>query len=535
MKQILELFKFQLDNKYVLFKQKNLLNFLKQFFKYLILIAAITLILFIILRKIVFLLAININAEFLAIVLLATQAITFVFAIGSVISSMYLSKDNELLMVMPVTFNQLFVSKILLIYIADLLFSLVYILPIFLSLGIIGQLPGMFYLLLLLFIPILPIFPIALASIIGIPIMFIIKYFKKHTLLSVVSLLVIVATVFVLYMSIVTSISGAMNIAEKQIETSIEINQSIKAIGASIPIYNFLGQSMFEISHIYYLIIFLFASLAIMSLCFLVIKPFYYKIATITSENTSTIKSKYKKFKQRKPFNALLINEIRSVFRSPGYIFQYFLFPLFMPIIVFTYDKLLISIAVNQAGQAMIFGSHVLVLTIIALMSNIISSTAISREGGTFYIAKTTPNSFYVQAMAKLTFNSIFTLVAIFITTIITLILTNLSPLFVIISGLSIMILSIGHICHSFDMDLTNPVLDWYDNSEISTIGKSTTKSIIYALALALVMCLVFVFCSSVSLWIALVLGLLIGLVYALGRIHLLRIRIKHYYNIMEV
>ena len=118
--QILELFKFQLDNKYILFKQKNLLAFVKQFFKFLVIVAAITLAIYLLVQKIVFLLAIEINWQFISIVLVVTQGLTFLFAIASVINSMYLSKDNELLIVMPVTFNQLFVSKIMLIYISNL-------------------------------------------------------------------------------------------------------------------------------------------------------------------------------------------------------------------------------------------------------------------------------------------------------------------------------------------------------------------------------------------------------------------------------
>ena len=260
------------------------------------------------------------------------------------------------------------------------------------------------------------------------------------------------------------------------------------------------------------------------------IKPFYYKIATINTENNSVVKAKHKGFTKRKPFVELLINEIRQVFRSPSYIFQYFLFTLFMPLIVFTYDKLLLSIAVNQAGQDMIIGSHVLILSIIALMSNAISSTAISKEGGTFYIAKTTPISFYTQVGAKITFNAIFTLGAILVTTITTLIFTNISSWIVLSTSLSVMILSFGHICHSFDMDLQKPVLDWYDNSEISTIGKNTTKCIIYALVLSLLMCAIITFIPY-----GIFLALLFAVIYAVGRVHLLLVRTKYYYNLMEI
>lgn len=535
MSQISKLLKLQLDNKFVIFKQKSLKSFLQMLFKQLIIIASITLGLYFLFQKLAFYLGIKINAHFISIVILGAQAILFFFEIGNIISTLYLNKDNELLMVLPVTFNQLFISKILLIYITDLIFNILYILPIFLTMGIIGKLSITYFLMLILLIPLMPILPTALASIISIPMMFVIKYFKKHPLLSVLAILAIVSVVFVAYMSIISTMSGAINIAEKQIETSIRINNKVISIGKSIGVYLYLAQSLFNLKYVYIPFVFLVVGLLIMVGCLLLIKPFYYKIATISFENNVNNIGKYRSFKVRKPFWELVINEIRSVFRSPNYLFQYFLFPIFMPLIVYTYDKLLINIAVSQAGHSMIIGSHVLVLCLIALMSNTISSTAISREGGTFYIAKTTPVSPYVQVSAKIFFNAIFTLGAILITTITTLLFTDLSAWVVLFTSLNVMILSVGHICHSFDMDLRAPILDWYDNSEISSLGKSTSKSIIYALVLAILMCLIMVFGSSGGVYIACLIQLFVSIFYCYNRIRLLFIRTKYYYNLMEM
>ena len=80
-------------------------------------------------------------------------------------------------------------------------------------------------------------------------------------------------------------------------------------------------------------------------------------------------------------------------------------------------------------------------------------------------------------------------------------------------------------------MDLQHPVLDWYDNSEISTIGKSTTKSMIYALVMSVVMCLSVTLLGNAGVFVAL--G--ISIIYLVSRIHLLNIRIDYYYNNMEI
>ena len=531
MSQILELFKLQLDNKYDIFKKKDFKSFFKSFFKYLVLTVAIILVMFLILRKIFFLLFINVNPSLMTLVLIATQAISFIFAVGSIMNTLYFSKDNELFMVMPVTFNQLFISKIMMIYINELIFNFVYMLPILFTFGLLGHFSVIYFLLLFVFIPILPVLPIALASLISIPFMFIVKFFKKNIWLTIITILILVAGMFVLYMQLVSKISGAINIAEKQVSTGLRINREVEKLGSNVFIFSKLAISLVKFQNIYNIFLYLIGSFVLFMLCFLVIKPFYYKVATITLENTTSPKRKPKKFKARKPFNELLLNEIKLTFRSPSYIFQFFLFPVFMPLIVFTYDKLLITIAVNQAGQNMIFGSHILILLIIALMSNIISSIAISKEGSTFYLTKVSPIDFKLQVLAKLFFNAIFTIGAIIITTITTLLFTNLRVEIVFLSAFLVIILSLGHICHSFDMDLQNPILDWYDNSEISALSKSTTKSMVYALVLSLIMFVL----TTLGGVTGLIFGVGMSVMYLLARIHLLKIRIYYYFNTMEV
>ena len=535
MGRIRKAFKFQIDNKFNLFKTHNLKALFLTVFTRLLIFGGIAIGLYMLLARMFSMLNLQVNASFLTLVLLGCQVVLFVFDIANIITTLYLSKDNELLMVLPITFNEIFISKILVLFVSDLIFSLTYLFPVFIALGILGRLGAVYYVTILLLMPILPVFPIALASILSIPAMMVVRFFKKHLVLSVLTILAVVAVVFVTYMHLITNLSGAFNIADKQMESNFKINVAIRELGASIFGYYHLAESLYDFALIYRPLIFFAFSLVLFCACFLLIRPFYFRIATMTTENTSTQTKKKKRFYQRTPFQSLLLNEIRSVFRSPSYVFQYFLFPLFMPLIVYTYDKLLISIAVNQAGQNMIIGSHVLVLSIIALMSNTISSTAISREGGTFYIAKCTPVSFYVQVKAKIAFNAIFTLGAIAITTITPLIFTEYNATIVIFTGICVSVMAIGHICHSFDLDLVNPVLDWYDNSEITSISKSTTICIIYALVLSVASCFIIILASSLNLYFAFACLFVFSLLYCLARVHLLVVRTKYYYEKMEI
>lgn len=536
MAQVFKLLRLQIDNKYDFFKKTKKKSF-KSFGGYAVIFILLYIIVFYLARMMINYLTIQINREFLSIMFSVTQAILLVFGMSSVLKNLYMSKDNELLIVFPVTFNQLYLSKILILYISELIFNLVYVTPILLAIGTIGLNAGTlgieYFLGVFIMLPILPILPLAVAVIISIPSMYIIKFFRKHQLIASVFILVIVACVFVVYMKIVPTITGAFNIADKQLETGFKVNYAIKRIGAKIPMYFWLVPAFQMFSKIYTLFILLAASLALFLVCTIVIRPFYKNIVLINNESTQ-IKGRKKNFKTRTQFGELLITQFRLLFRSSNYIFEYLLFPILMPIITVIYDQMLFSIVVNQMGKALIVASHVLVIAIIAFITNAISSTAISRDGGMTYFIKSSPVTYYKQTLVKIVFNAIITFAAILLTIVMCLILKIASTDVIILSGLVVFIMSIGHICQSYDWDLRNPILKWYDSNEITTLSKNTTKSIVLGLAIALMMFGVLALLyHNLTLGFFILLG--IAIVYSICRIYLLYYRINHYYNKMEI
>ena len=76
--------------------------------KYLLIIAVLTIACYVLLLKFV-LLGFKINAELVSLVLLITQIISLCFAVGNTIKVLFQNKDNELLMSLPVSPNQVFV------------------------------------------------------------------------------------------------------------------------------------------------------------------------------------------------------------------------------------------------------------------------------------------------------------------------------------------------------------------------------------------------------------------------------------------
>lgn len=530
MTQIFKLFKLQFDEKFDILKTGNKKKMFSAILKYLLIITLLTVVCYVVFLKFV-LLGFATSKQLVSIILLITQIISLIFAVGHIIKVLFQNKDNELLMSLPVSPNQVFVSKIILSYVQEMIVNACITLPLLISVAMLGDFPLYFFLILPVIVMLLPLLPTGVALLLSIPVLFTIKFFKKHSFVSTILILSFVIVAVILYTNVLSSFAESFNIISKQIETVMGINKSISQFGNNNKFYLILAEGMLYMTKAYYPLLFLATSIAVFVIAYFVVKPFFFKIAMSNLEN-STETIKVGKFTKRSKFASLLNNEFLNVFRSPGNIFEYFLFVFLMPFVVVVYDNLLLGLVVNQSGQQMINGAHVLIVAVFATLSNIYSASAISREGNNFYIIKSTPVDYYTQTLAKITFNGIFSVGAIVLTGIVTCFYMEIWV--AILTTLICLFLSLGHMFYSFDSDIKNPTLDWYDSGDIAKVNKNTTKSIIMGLLLALVAGMLIILLSAkLNVW-AYIIVLVLSIAYCLYKAYVLILRIFYQYERLE-
>ena len=525
MKTILSLLKLQIDNKTDLLKVKSPGKMIAAIFKTLITLAlatfAVRLIFSLVLGRGVF-----IGEGIIAIVLLATQAISLFFAVGNIINTLYLCKDNEMLICLPVTPNQLFISKVMLIYLREVAVNAMISIPLLLTIGMQGGLAISFYLSIPLLLLMLPILPIVLASFLSIPIMGLIQFLKKHILLSIIFLLGLVAVCFWGYVSLVASVAGNLDFVNDQLKVFSMINAAIADVGEYIVVYKQLASAMLDFAQWYWYPLFLAVCIVLSALTILIIRPLYFKIAMSSLENTVKAKEKKRKFKKSSPFFSLIKKEALCIFRSPTDIFEYFLFTLLMPFIVFTYDRLLTTAVVQQSGDNMISGAHVMVVAILAMLSNISSASAISRDGGNFYNSKIVPVNYYAQIFAKFAFNALLTGGALLVTMFVSFFAEKAVPWQVVMGTVAVMFASIGHIALSIDMDIKNPTINLQGDESSSLVSKSTPKSMAFGLLIGFVLGIIIILMSNLkTLLLPYLIILVLSVVFAIYRVYILVLR----------
>lgn len=530
MTNIIRLLKLQIDNKFDFFKS-DLKKVLKSVGKYILFMGLITAIGYVMSLKIFFL-GFKSNVELISIVILITQLITFVFALGYIINNLFLSNENTLLMVLPVSPNQVFISKILVLYITELVINTFYTLPLLVIVGLSSlEVNITYYLLMPILLVLLPILPIAIAAMLSIPVMLLIRFLSKISLIWSALLFGAFWFSFSVYMRAIKIITLVFDSKAKQVLEIININEKVLALGKKNVFYYHLTTGLVKLDQSYWLLLFLLGSIVLFLLGMLIIKPTYFKVSMGNLEESIQKTFRKKRYKRQCVFFSLLMKEIKTVFRSPGYLFQYFTYIILMPIIVTEYDKLLIPFAQNSLGKPMVVSSHVLIISIMAMLGNIVSASAISREGGTFYLMKTTPVNYYVQTAAKLTFNIIFSVTMILITGFIS--VRYLEARYVTLITAVVIFASLGHLFLSYELDLKKPMLDWYDTEEISKVGSTTSKSIIYGLLISLF--LGFMNFSSSNITKALITMLVISIIFCLYRLYILILRSAYCYEEIEV
>lgn len=106
-------------------------------------------------------------------------------------NSLYFSPDNQVLLTYPVKGGQIFLSKLVVFFVLELVKNFTFLVPLFLAYAISFGFPIYFYFWLLFCFLILAILPVAIGSVLSIPAMYIKSFFKKYQYIETAILLIL--------------------------------------------------------------------------------------------------------------------------------------------------------------------------------------------------------------------------------------------------------------------------------------------------------------------------------------------------------
>ena len=363
----------------------------------------------------------ELQSEFLAIILLCALMVVLIFGVVTVLTCLYFSKDTEFFLALPIRTGTVFAAKLAVVYVMETAVTLLLLLPCLVAAGITMHLSALFYVLLPFAVLLTPAVPLFLASIVAIPIMYVVSFFKNKGALGSVLVIVLFGAFFVLYYFGVSKMQN-MNPEEVDLEAvrGIFVNIAntvypLYALARAMALVPVFGLGVAASAVVNLLICFgSIAALAVIAM--LISSAVYRRGAAAQLEGAKRTKATDAEYRSSGVLKALMKKEWREIIRTPAFALNCLLGIVMCPIVVafVGFSVNISSIAseaaaegapmTEQAIRLLQTITRLIMLAMIMFMSagtNAAPSTAFSREGEKFYYTKLLPVDYYTQTKAK--------------------------------------------------------------------------------------------------------------------------------------
>lgn len=418
-------------------------------------------------------------------VMFASEFMVLFFGVQSAISILFFAKDNELLMSLPVTGLDIFLSKLTTIYLLHLGLALLLQLPIILTIGIGAAIKNAgFYILGVLGSFLTPFIPLLAITIIAVPLNYIISYFKRNNIIGTIAVLLIFAGVFGGYYYLIFAVqksaqTGTLDMAQLQ--------SAIKVMSYIIYPNTYLANSMITTGltalknfAIFFAIIFGLATLAIALSALL-----YRGSARRSLESGAKSNGKVKDNEVKSVTQSLLMRDIKNSLGETSSAINYLLGFIIPPIVM-------VMLGLIYGGDNQLGGAGPLNIVAVSLAfifgcgMNYFAIVAFSREGRQMDILKMLPVSSKTIINQKIMLANVYTFI-IDLILLVSMFIAKVHYMIVIMIFLCVLLAGIGCNIYVLYSDLKAPNFVWNTNKELFKNNSKTLSSFVIVMPLVLV------------------------------------------------
>ncbi len=334
-----------------------------------------------------------------------TCVITIMTTIYKVKGTLFGFRDYDLVMSLPVNTGSVAASRLLLLYLVNITFTLIIMIPTGIAYGVLAQAAPGFYVISLLTALFIPVVPMIIAAIIGTVITVIASRFRHSNLISLIITFAFLAGIMVFSFTVEDS-------AEILGEMSAVLTKQVDAI---YPLAGMYRRAVCDF-HIGSIILFLFISvLAFILFSWIVGLNFKLINTNIAASHT---KSNYKigNLETASPFKALYRKELKRYFSSSLYVMNTAFGVVIMTIgaaaTLFMSPKTLAQV-MEVPESAQFIGALAPAAVSMCIAMTFITASSISLEGKNLWILKAAPVTARTIFQSKIAVNLTVTLPAI--------------------------------------------------------------------------------------------------------------------------
>lgn len=332
--------------------------------------------------------------DFLVVILFTLQLLQIIFTINSKAKTLYNNSDTTFYKYIPISVSEIFVSKLLMLYLSDLAFMAIVATPILVSYAIITSAGVLFYLALPVVIILLPMLPLVVATLISYVFKLLADFLKSKFILKLLLMIATLSAGFYLYAEILLKITASLIQGNYTISLSYDVLQGISNVARHLYFHKWLADFVLMVNPILNFALLLAVNVALLALLVLLAKKFYKRI--IFSEqmlNGSKVRIVTKN-REMAVNKSILVNEMKSVLRSTNYAFQSFGIAITMPLMTLLNAVVVDSIVTNEIGSLALVGLSVFIMAQYITFQNLYAANIFSRNSDTFYITKIIPVSY---------------------------------------------------------------------------------------------------------------------------------------------
>ena len=416
--------------------------------------------------------------------------------------SLYLSRDNMVLLTFPTTPSLIFLSKLAVYYLYEMRKNFMFTIPFFVAYGIAEGYSLIYYPWVLFLFIFISAIPVLLSALLSIPSMFVYTFIAKTKVLQ-----------YLLYVGLYVGVVYGLLFAISLIPENINFIESWGTIYWNIqtflnnftemfaPLYAFtelivgtplgLSNDLFHANTLPYLLGTVGVAVALLLLGFLCSKPLFYKMASTPFEFKKRSFLHQKENHVRHPFRSALRKELTIQLRSNALVRLFSILVVGMPASIYLLNKLYAAMNTKFLGNQMTTCFTVVIMLLLLMMCNIDVATCYSRDGSSAYLNKVQPTSYGLLLFSKLVIPMAIGFMGVAFSTVVFSGFSTLPTYENVMLGLGVFFFYVMHLFHSAEMDIMNPQYEQYATFNEQANNPNEHKSGIMAIVIPLV---VFVF-----------------------------------------
>ncbi len=477
-----------------------------------------------------------VGSVFVVVMILATISCTV-----GLTQTLYYSADNRVLLTLPVSASEIFLSKMVMYYIFELKRNLSLTLPLFVAYGIINGAVWYYYLWLIVCFVFISLLPVLIGAVLSIPALFIVAFVGHYKWTQI--LLIVLAT---------AGITALLVVIINAIPENIDINGQWQAICRGVrdflagfcrvfyPVYclclmivggtSLISGVLFSGATFVYFGIMIALLLVLVAITYFGAKPLFFKMAS-------------KLFEFDKPIVPPQKNKVHSAFWSPyseslkmtlrrSRELVSLLVELILPgVALLLLNKVYAAMNTNNVGAVMTRAFNILVSLTILLSFNARYAKVYSKEAGARNIIKTRPQSYLNTLFARISLRVVVSILssvgcAVFYGQV-----ANLPLRQSIMFGIIMTCVTVGHLLWSAELDIVNSQADQYLAVGEDLNNPNENKSTLIALILAVVFSALFYLFTDLGAYVSLVKCAIIATLFLASRIYFYIVRTKLYFR----